>query len=92
MADEAKQWTRAIIAPVLVGLIAGFLGSQASLAVHGERIMEQGRKIDRLEAQMDELRSLQVAIARLEVEAALTRATMDRLVVSVERMHGATLR
>lgn len=88
MSEIAQQWTRAIIAPVLVGLIAGFLGSQASLAVHGERIMEQGKKIERIEMQVDDLRSLHISLARLEVEAALTRATLDRLMISFERMNG----
>jgi hypothetical protein len=86
MSEYAREWTRAIFAPIIVGLVAGFIGSQASLIVHGERIDAQGKRIEKIEAQIDDLRGLHIALARLEVETALTRATLDRLMVSVERL------
>lgn len=84
MGETAQQWTRAVIAPVLVGLLAGFLGSQASLAVHGERIMAQGQKIEKLEAHVEDLRGMQISMTRLEVQMSQVMLGLERLNVRLE--------
>jgi hypothetical protein len=74
-----SAWVRAIIAPIIVGLIAGFLGSQASMAVHGERITSQGHAIEKLQVQVEDLRGLQVSMARVEVQMAHMNLTLERV-------------
>jgi hypothetical protein len=84
MGEQAQQWTRAVVAPVLVGLIAGFFGSQVSLAVHGERILVQAQKIEKLETQMEDLRGMQISMTRLEVQMAQVMLGLERLNVRLE--------
>jgi hypothetical protein len=91
MSDLAREYARAIIAPVIVavvvGLSTGYLGSRVALAVHEERIATQAAKIEKLEVQVEDLRALQISMTRIEVQMAQVMLGLERLNARLETTH-----
>jgi hypothetical protein len=82
----------AVITTGLIGLATGYLGSKVGLAVHGEKITSEARRLDdtivrvvKLETQVDNLRNIEVSVARVETEVVALRRTTERVLVSLEQ-------
>jgi hypothetical protein len=77
------DWFRGIVAPVivavLVGLASGYLASRTAIATHNERIAMQGQRIERVEARVNDLQTMQISITRLEVQMAQVMLELQRL-------------